>query len=567
MASFRRKMRIGELLLSRELITEEQLQHALEEKKKTDSLLGDVIVSLGYVPQDVMIEVLKKHLNIDYIDVREIALDDTIVKLLPENMLRKHNILPLYYDEEKANTLTVAMSDPMNLDAADDVMVYTGYQVKPILAMRDHINQALDKIFGKSKADDIAAQIKEEQGLASAEEDMAEAARKEEIENAPIVKLVNSIIEQAVRMRASDIHIEPFEYNVKIRYRIDGSLREINVYDKSIFTAMIARLKIMSGMDISEKRKPQDGRITLNVDRREYDIRVSNLPTVYGEKVVMRIASKEGFNRDKKDLGLRDEDLRKFDNILKNPHGIILVTGPTGSGKSTTLYTALSELNTEDVNIVTVEDPVEANIDGINQVQVNNKADMTFANALRSILRQDPDIIMIGEIRDGETADIAVKAAITGHLVVSTLHTNSTASTVTRLIDMGIESYLIADSVVGIIAQRLVRRLCTCKEERLANEEEKRELGVPEDKEVTICDPIGCQRCGGSGYLGRIGIYEIMPFSNKIKHVIAKGGDAEQIKQAAIEEGMSSLKASAAYYVKEGITSYNEMIKVAYESG
>ena len=567
MSSFKRKMRIGELLLSRELITEEQLQIALEEKKKGNDLLGDVIVKLGYVPQEVMIEVLKKHLQIDYIDVREIAFDEDVFKLVPESFLRKYNILPLYHDETMASTIIVAMSDPMNLDAMDDFNIYTGYQAKPVLAMRDHINYVIDKVYGKSQANELAEQLKADQTNAVDEAAAAEeAARKEELENAPIVKLVNSIIEGAVRQRASDIHIEPFEYNVRIRYRVDGALREIDVYDKSVFTAMIARLKIMSGMDISEKRKPQDGRITINVDRREYDIRVSNLPTVYGEKVVMRIASKEGFNRDKKDLGLREEDLKKFDGIIRNPHGIILVTGPTGSGKSTTLYTTLSELNAEDVNIVTVEDPVEANIDGINQVQVNNKADMTFANALRSILRQDPDIIMIGEIRDNETADIAVKAAITGHLVVSTLHTNSTASTITRLIDMGLESYLIADSVVGIIAQRLVRRLCTCKEERPATEEEKRQLGVPIDKEIEICAPVGCNRCNGAGYLGRIGIYEIMPITTKIRHVIVSGGDADQIKQAAIEEGMSTLKASAAYYVKEGITSFSEMMKVAYES-
>lgn len=567
MSSFRKKMRIGELLISRELITEEQLEVALEEKKKRGTLLGDTIVELGFVPQDVMIEVLKKHLNIDYIDVREIALDEAVFTMVPETFLRKYNLVPLYHDDENGNMIVVAMSDPTNLDAMDDFNIYTGYQIKPILAMRDHINGIIDKFYGKSKADDIAEQIKKEQGLGEDEETaQAEAARKEELENAPIVKLVNSIIEQAVRQRASDIHIEPFEYNVRIRYRVDGSLREIDTYDKSIFQAMTARLKIMSGMDISEKRKPQDGRITIDVDRREYDIRVSNLPTVYGEKVVMRIASKEGFNRDKKDLGLRDEDLRKFDGILKNPHGIILVTGPTGSGKSTTLYTALSELNSEDVNIVTVEDPVEANIDGINQVQVNNKADMTFANALRSILRQDPDIIMIGEIRDNETADIAVKAAITGHLVVSTLHTNSTASTVTRLIDMGLEPYLISDSVVGIIAQRLVRRLCTCKEEKIATEEEKRELEIPLDRDFTIFEPVGCTKCGGTGYRGRIGIYEIMPISSKLRHVISSGGDADKIKETAVSEGMSSLKASAGYYVKEGITSFNEMMKIAYEA-
>ena len=392
-----------------------------------------------------------------------------------------------------------------------------------------------------------------------------DAARRDDVENSPIVQLVNNIIEQAVRQRASDIHIEPFEFNVRVRYRVDGNLREIITYDKALFSAIIARIKIISGMDISEKRKPQDGRITLMVDFKEWDIRVSNLPTVYGEKVVMRLASKEGFNKDKKDLGLRPEDLEKFDNILKNPNGIILVTGPTGSGKSTTLYTALSELNKEDVNIVTVEDPVEANIDGVNQVQVNVKADMTFASGLRSILRQDPDIIMIGEIRDGETAEIAVRASITGHLVVSTLHTNSTAGTVGRLIDMGIEPYLLGDSLVGIIAQRLVRRLCKCKSSRPATDDEKRQLGVPLSEPLTLCDPVGCQECG-TGYKGRIGIYEIMTITKKLRNLIAANATADELKAAAESEGMSSLRNSAAKYVKEGVTSFAEMVKVTYSA-
>ena len=398
------------------------------------------------------------------------------------------------------------------------------------------------------------------------EEEAEESLRRDDVENSPIVQLVNNIIEQAVRQRASDIHIEPFEFNVRIRYRVDGSLREIATYDKALFSAMIARLKIMSNMDISEKRKPQDGRITIMVDMREWDIRVSNLPTVYGEKVVMRLASKEGFKKDKRDLGMRPEDLEKFDNILKNPNGIILVTGPTGSGKSTTLYTALSELNTEDVNIVTVEDPVEANIDGVNQVNVNVKADMTFASGLRSILRQDPDIIMIGEIRDGETAEIAVRASITGHLVVSTLHTNSTAGTVGRLIDMGIEPYLLGDSLVGIIAQRLVRRLCKCKSTRLATEDEKRQLGAMPGEQIMVCEPVGCPECDEIGYKGRIGIYEIMTITKAVKDAISSGAGADEIKKVAESEGMSSLRASAAKYVKEGVTSFSELIKVTYNA-
>ncbi|MBE5963661.1 MAG: type II secretion system protein GspE [Lachnospira sp.] len=560
MAGFRKKMKIGEVLIEKNLITQEQLEIALEEKKKRGLLLGDTIVELGYIPQETMIDVLTRHLNIEYIDVREIAIDENAFKLLPENFLRKYNVLPYGYAENNANALLVAMSDPMNIEAMDDINIYTGMQVVPILAMRDHINAIIDKFYGKQQGQDIAEQFKQE----NAENAEEEAQRKEDIENAPIVKLVNGIIEQAVRQRASDIHIEPFEYNVRIRYRVDGSLREVSVYDKAVYSAMNARLKIMSGMDISEKRKPQDGRITINIDRKEYDIRVSNLPTVYGEKVVMRIASKEGFNKNKKDLGLRESDLVKFDNILRNPHGIILVTGPTGSGKSTTLYTALSELNTEDVNIITVEDPVEANIDGINQVQVNNKADMTFANALRSILRQDPDIIMIGEIRDSETAEIAVKASITGHLVVSTLHTNSTASSITRLADMGIEPYLIADSVVGVIAQRLVRRLCSCKREHWTTIEEMRELGL--DQEMLIMEPVGCAKCANTGFLGRIGIYEIMPINARLRQLITANKTADELKAAAVEDGMSSLKHSASLYVKEGITAFSEMMKIAYEA-
>ncbi len=319
-------------------------------------------------------------------------------------------------------------------------------------------------------------------------------------------------------------------------------------------------------MDISEKRKPQDGRITQIVDRKEFDIRVSILPTVYGEKIVMRLTSKNALTKEKSQLGLKPDELKKFDHILKHPHGILLVTGPTGSGKSTTLYTALSELNKEDVNIITVEDTVEANIDGINQVQVNTKANLTFASALRSILRQDPDIIMIGEIRDQETASIAVQASITGHLVVSTLHTNSAASTITRLADMGIEPYLIADSTIGVIAQRLVRRLCPeCKRQKKADEEELELLQMEPDADVTIYEPCGCPRCDGTGFKGRIGVYEIMEVSQPLKSIISKGGTAEDIKNKALEEGMNTLRMSATKYVLEGITSVQEMMRVSFD--
>ena len=380
--------------------------------------------------------------------------------------------------------------------------------------------------------------------------------------------MVKQILEGGVRQRASDIHIEPLESSVRVRYRIDGVLKQVMSYDYSLLSGICARLKIMGGMDISEKRKPQDGRISIMVDRREFDIRVSMLPTEYGEKTVMRLTSKEGLTRPKSGLGFSPEEEKVFDGILSNPHGIILVTGPTGSGKSTTLYTALSELNTEEVNIITVEDPVEANIDGINQCQVNEKAEMTFAAALRSILRQDPDIIMIGEIRDGETADIAVKAAITGHLVVSTLHTNSAASTVTRLIDMGIEPYTAGDALVGVIAQRLVRRLCTCKQPRYAEDYEKKLLGVPDTEEdVVIYEPNGCPLCNDTGFSGRIGVYEMMAVTRSLQQVIARNAPANEIERQALSEGMSTLKLSVARHVLNGITSMSEMRKIVYEAG
>ena len=572
MAGFRTRLRIGDLLVQEGVINEEQLQDALREQKEKGGLLGETLITLGYVSEAKMIDILCEQLDIEYVDLRKIEkIDMAFLQELgiTEEVIRKNIIMPLEMSKSAPNTVVVAMADPMNLNIMDDISILTGYQVEPVLSTTSQIKAKIDTVYGQKQAQAVAEQYKKEQEAyydsAKKKEEEEDDARKEDVENSPIVMLVKNVIEQAVRQRASDVHIEAFEYNVKVRYRVDGALREIVQYDKALFNAIIARVKIISGMDISEKRKPQDGRITQVVDRKEYDIRVSCLPTVFGEKVVMRIASKEGFNKSKLDLGLRAEDLVMFDNILKNPNGIILVTGPTGSGKSTTLYTALSELNTEDVNIITVEDPVEANIDGINQVHVNPKAGLTFASALRSILRQDPDIIMIGEIRDGETAGIAVQASITGHLVVSTLHTNSTAATIGRLVDMGVEPYLLGDSLVGIIAQRLVRRLCPdCKRTVVATEEDKRKMKVALTEEFNICEPVGCPSCDNAGYRGRIGIYEIMTITPSVKRLIAAGATAEEIKAAAEAEGMSTLRNSAAKYVREGVTSIAEMMKATY---
>ena len=565
MAYVRKSLRVGDVFLNSGKITQEQLEKALTEQKAKKIKIGEALVSLGYVTQDEINDELCKQLDIEYVNLRKTAIDDVAVHMVNEDIIRKYSVLPFALDSKRVNVLKVAMENPMDIMAIDDISIITGMNVMPYLANGNDISAMIDKYFGQSQAMAVAEQFRQEQqGYLESDDD--DNARKEDIESSPIVQLVRGIIEQAVRQRASDIHIEPFEYMVKVRYRVDGVLRESIKYDRSLYSAIVARLKVISGMDISEKRKPQDGRITMIVDRKEYDIRVSNLPTVFGEKVVMRLASKEGFRRDKKDLGLTPEDLVKFDNILRNPHGIILVTGPTGSGKSTTLYTALSELASDEVNIVTVEDPVEANVDGVNQVQVNTKAELTFASALRSILRQDPDIIMIGEIRDGETAGIAVKASITGHLVVSTLHTNSTAASISRLIDMGVEPYLLGDSLVGIIAQRLVRRLCECKKTREATAEEKEVLGVPVDRPLYLKEPCGCEACGNSGYFGRIGVYEIMPITHKIRNLIARRANADEITKQAQLEGMFTLRQAAAKYVISGTTSYAEMMKITYEA-
>ena len=561
----RKKIRLGDVLIGEGRITQEQLQTALAEQKIKGKLLGDTLIDLGYVSQDDMIDVLCRHLNVDYVNLAAASIDDKAVHLIDEDNARKLKLIPYMFDKSRANAVWVAMADPMDIMAIDDVGIITGMEVIPVLSKLSDIQSVIDKFFGKQKANAIAEAYKQEQAVYD-NDNAQDDERREDVENSPIVLLVRNIIEQAARQRASDIHIEPFEYNIRVRYRIDGSLIEAMTYDKALYAAMVARIKIISNMDISEKRKPQDGRITIDIDHKEYDIRVSALPTCYGEKIVMRLALKAGFKRDKSKLGLRPDDMVKFDNILKNPHGIILVTGPTGSGKSTTLYTALSELNKEDVNIITVEDPVEANIDGINQVVVNPKANLTFASALRSILRQDPDIIMIGEIRDSETAEIAVKASITGHLVVSTLHTNNTAASVSRLIDMGVEPYLLGDSLVGIIAQRLVRRLCSCSKDntRQATKEEKKQLGVPLDQPCILHEPKGCKECSNIGYYGRIGVYEIMPITKRLKRMIAERSNADDIMDAAVEEGMHTLRASAAEYVLDGTTSFSEMMKITY---
>jgi len=558
----RRKLRLGELLVRGKAISQEQLDIALTRQKGSGKKLGEFLIDEGMLTEDNLAQALSEQLGLEMVDLQNTLIDKTAVNLIKSDVLKKNKVFPIGFAEGSFNRLKLAMADPMDYNAQDDIAIITNFQIDPVVATNRSIMIAIDEYCGQGEVDSALEAYAKEKKLDVVEEEISD----ENVNSSPIVMLVKEMIEKAVRQRASDIHIEPCENRIRVRYRIDGALYERAKYSTSVLSAVIARIKIIGGMDISEKRKPQDGRITQIVDRTEYDIRVSILPTVYGEKVVMRLTAKAALSRNKSQLGLKPYELEQFDYILKNPHGILLVTGPTGSGKSTTLYTALSELNKEDVNIITVEDPVEANIDGINQVQVNNKAELTFAAALRSILRQDPDIIMIGEIRDQETASIAVQAAITGHLVVSTLHTNSAASTITRLEDMGIESYLIADSVVGVVAQRLVRRLCpNCKKAKPADADQKEVMGIPADEDVTIYEPCGCTKCDNTGYKGRIGVYEIMRMSPRLKTIISKREGADKIKEQALAEGMRTLHMSAKDYVLEGITSYTEMVRVSFD--
>lgn len=560
-----KKKRMGDMLLDEHMVTMDQLEQALAIAKESRRKIGEVLVELGYVTEEGIAQTLSRQLGIDIVNLNGVKIEEDIINLVNGPILRKHVMIPFEYEKGNLNTVRVAMADPMDMMAIDDFCIVTNLMAEPVIATPRDIMMALDKYYGDTEAMHAAELYAKERELL--EQAQQETEANEDITNSPIVQLVKTMIEQAARQRASDIHIEALEKVVRVRFRIDGALYEKYTYDIHLLAAIIARIKIIGGMDISEKRKPQDGRITMQVDRKEYDIRVSMLPTVYGEKCVMRLAQKRLLTKNKAELGLSPEELIEFDNMLKHPNGILLVTGPTGSGKSTTLYTALSELNSEEVNIITVEDPVEANIDGVNQVQVNAKAQMTFANALRSILRQDPDIIMIGEIRDAETAEIAVQASITGHLVVSTLHTNSAAGTITRLIDMGVESYLLADCMIGVIAQRLVRRLCpACKIETEATEEEKKILRVSDSGPLKLYKACGCPQCNNTGYIGRIGIYEMMRMSPELKHIISQRGSTQEITRVALEQGMSTLRMSASRMVQAGVTSIVELLHTTYEN-
>ena len=563
MALRRERMRLGDILVKQHVITEEQLKQALDLQKGTGKKIGEVMVDNGIITDDMIVNALHMQLGLKVVRLTGVVIPREVRDLVNVSLLKKYECIPFELDAYNANILHLAMADPMDMAAIDDISIVTNLQIEPYIASAKEIRAAIDRCYGAMETMDAANRFTRERAMLRGEADEIEEA---DVSDAPIVQLVRSLIEQAIRQRASDIHIEALEEKVRVRYRIDGALYEKMVYDNSLLPAIATRIKIMGGMDISEKRKPQDGRMTVTVDRQEYDIRISSIPTVHGEKIVMRLSSKLSLTREKKQLGLSEEELAHFDHMMSSPYGIIFVTGPTGSGKSTTLYTALSELNKEAVNIVTVEDPVEADIDGINQIQVNPKVDLTFASALRSILRQDPDIIMIGEIRDQETASIAVQASITGHLVVSTMHTNNAVGTLNRIADMGIERYLVADSMIGVIAQRLVRKLCPhCRKKRLATVEEKRLLRVAPEAETEVYEPVGCNFCNHTGYFGRIGVFEIMEVNEEIRTLISTNAGTEELIAAAKRNGMRTLRENGIRYVLDGTTSMDEMLKASYE--
>ncbi|MDY0234551.1 MAG: ATPase, T2SS/T4P/T4SS family [Gudongella sp.] len=554
-------LKIGELLLYAGKITPEQLKNGLKIQEGTNKKLGEALVELKYVTQDDIVEVLEFQLGFPRIDLNKYEINQSVVTLLPENIVRKYKAIPI---DKKDDKLIVAMVDPLNFFAVDDIKLFTKMELESVIATSDDITKVIDRYYSGSNTKKV---LKEFNDGDSYQDNDFEEVEQAEVASAPIVRLINSLFEQAARSKASDIHIEPYADEIRVRFRTDGDLKEVMSISRSNLSAMVTRIKIIGKMNIAEKRVPQDGRVEAKINDREIDMRISTLPTVYGEKIVIRLLDKTSFNFTKEGLGLSEHNLNLFNNILQSPYGMILVTGPTGSGKTTTLYTVLRELNQIEKNIITVEDPVEYRLAGINQVQVNVKSGLTFASGLRSILRQDPDIVMIGEIRDGETAQIAVRAAITGHLVLSTLHTNDSPSTIARLIDMGLEPYIVSSAVVGIVSQRLVKTLCPkCKEPYEASYSELKMLGKDENDTLVLHRPVGCNACNG-GYSGRAAVHEIMPINEEIRKLIDSGATTDKIRDEAVKQGMTSLFDSAYALAELGNTSFEEVMRVGYSLG
>ncbi len=559
--------RIGELLVKENLLTTEQLRKAREEARTKGARLGAQITQLGFLQESELTDFVAKQYGVPSVTLDEFEIDSAVIKLIPEEVALKHTVIPV---NRAGSTLILATADPSNIFAIDDIKFLTGYNIEVVVAAEDAIKRAIDRYYEQTTSlaevmgdfDDSGIEVIDD----SDEVDVGELAK--ESEDAPVVKLVNLILTDAVKRTASDIHVEPYEKIFRVRYRIDGALYEVMKPPMKLKNAITSRMKIMAELDIAERRLPQDGRIKLKMGRgKEMDFRVSVLPTLFGEKVVMRLLDKSNLQLDMTKLGFEPEQLRVFKDCIHRPFGMVLVTGPTGSGKTTSLYSALSELNTMTENISTAEDPVEFNLQGINQVQMHEDIGLNFAAALRSFLRQDPDIIMVGEIRDFETAEIAVKAALTGHMVLSTLHTNDAPSTVNRLLNMGIEPFLVASSVNCILAQRLARKVCEeCKErdpEVVPEALAAAGLTPEEAREVTPVKGRGCKTCSDTGYKGRVAVYEVMELKEELKEFVLNGASATELKREAMRLGMTTLRRSVLNKLKEGITTLSEVFRVS----
>ena len=568
-------LRIGELLTKAKLLTNEQLEKALEEQKQSGGRIGEHLIRLGFVTEEDILDCLSQQYGVPSINLQHFEIDDSIIRLIPADVARKYQFIPV---SKTGATLTVAMSDPTNVFAMDDITFITGYRVEPVVASEEALREAIDKYYGTTHAIELKKVMDD---LSTVEETALEVLDDEEIEEdlditddeaaadeAPVVRLVNLILTDALKRGASDIHIEPYEKSYRVRFRIDGVLYEIMNPPMKLKDAICSRLKILARLDIAEKRLPQDGRIKIKMKLqgklKELDYRVSTLPTLHGEKIVLRLLDKDNLMLDMTKLGFEKSSLKNFEHCISQPYGMVLVTGPTGSGKTYTLYSALSRINTPEVNIMTAEDPVEFQLPGINQVQMKESIGLNFAAALRSFLRQDPNIVLVGEIRDFETAEIAIKAALTGHLVLSTLHTNDAPSTINRLMNMGIEPFLVATSVNLIAAQRLIRRICSnCKEEEDAPLQALLNVGFSEAEapEIQLYRGRGCDACNQRGYKGRVAMFEVMTITEDIRELILSGATAVELRRKALEEGMIGLRQSGLQKIRDGVTSIEEVVR------
>jgi type IV pilus assembly protein PilB len=564
--------RFGEILLKTGKITQQQLAEALALQKEQGGRLGGILVKLAHISERDLLTALSQHFGVPAVDLDAVDVDESVIKIIPADIARKYTIVPV---GKAGATVTLAMVDPTNVFAIDDIKFMTGYKVEPVVAAEGAIRSAIDRYYGTTHAielkkvmENMTEEVETDLEVLDEEQELDLGALEDESEQAPVVKLVNIMMTDAIKRGASDIHVEPYEKDYRVRYRIDGILYDVMHPPLKLREAITSRIKIMGRLDIAEKRLPQDGRIKIKTKVsnkvKDLDLRVSILPTIFGEKIVMRLLDKDNLMLDLSKLGFEMDSLRRFQQAILKPYGMVLVTGPTGSGKTNTLYSALSQINTPEVNIMTAEDPVEFNLPGINQVQMKEQIGLNFAAALRSFLRQDPNIVLVGEIRDFETAEVAIKAALTGHLVLSTLHTNDAPSTISRLMNMGIEPFLVATSVHLIVAQRLVRRVCSfCKEPYEAPINALVNVGFSETeaRALKLFRGRGCDRCNGTGYKGRVGLYEVMEIDEELRELILAGANAFELRAKANEKGMISLRGSGLQKIRDGVTSMEEVLR------